>query len=267
MKKFKSFSILFALAIVILSGCGSSDDSPKALVNLILVDNPAKWDSVLVEIEGVDVEMLVEGRETSSQTFYLEYKTGDKVIRVSDLVAGRALVIGRDELPLGKIIGLKVRMGTEHTLFQGDKGYGMPLKEISNSIIALDADVDLESGLSYDIILDLDLEASVVQTSATPLTFQLSPIFSVIEAAGAGEISGRIAPTALRPVIYVIQGPDSISTHTNLSGAYLARVSPGNYSIYFDPRNAAYVPLLVKDLKVESALTTELEPITFVRKP
>lgn len=263
----KTYLLFFLFGIILIYSCGPPDDSPKALVNLILVDNPAKWDSVLVEIEGVDVEMLVEGRETSSQTFYLEYKTGDKVIRVSDLVAGRALVIGRDELPLGKIIGLKVRMGTEHSLFQGEKGYDMPLKEISNSIIALDADVDLESGLSYDIILDLDLEASVIQTSATPLAFQLNPIFSVIEATGAGEISGRIAPTILRPVIYVIQGTDSISTHTNLSGAYLFRVPQGIYSLYFDPRNSAFVPLRVKDLKVESGLTTELQPITFVREP
>jgi hypothetical protein len=230
------------------------------------VDTPAKWDSVLVEIEGVDVEVLLEGRETGSQTFYLEYKTGDKKIRVSDLVAGRALIIGRDELPVGKIIGLKVRMGSRHSLYQEKKGYNMPLKKPEDPFVTLETALDLQAGVAFDIILDLDLESSILQTSTDPLSFELDPVFTVILGAGAGEVKGVISPATLKPAIYLIQGIDSISTQVNTSGSYLFRVPKGTYSLYFDPKDSTYNSQRITNVQVDSASITQLELVTFTKK-
>ncbi|WP_075348812.1 DUF4382 domain-containing protein [Algoriphagus marinus] len=266
MKKFIFSLIVFAIVILFIGSCSQIDDSPKALVNLVLVDTPAKWDSVLVEIEGVDVEVLLEGRETGSETFYLEYKTGDKKIRVSDLVAGRALIIGRDELPVGKIIGLKVRMGKRHSLYQEKKGYDMPLQNPEDPFVTLETALDLQAGVAFDIILDLDLESSILQTSTAPLSFELDPVFTVILGAGAGEVKGAISPAALKPAIYLVQGMDSISTQVNTSGSYLFRVPKGTYSLYFDPKDPTYNSQRVTNVQVDSASITQLELVTFTKK-
>lgn len=266
MKKF-IFSLISSVAL--LSGivsCSPIDDSPKALVNLVLVDTPAKWDSVLVEIEGVEVELLQEGRETGSQMYYLEYKIGDKKIRVSDLVAGKALVIGRDELPVGKIIGLKVRMGTRHSLYEENKAYPMPLKNPSDSFVTMTTALDLKAGVAFDIILDMDLESSIVQTATSPLAFELDPVFTVIQAAGVGEVKGVISPASLKPAIYIVNGTDSISTQVNTSGSYLFRVPKGIYSVYFDPKDPTYNSQRITNVQVDSASTTQLELVTFTKK-
>ncbi len=267
MKNLIFYFLSLVLTVSFLGSCNQIDENPRALVNLILVDTPAKWDSVLVEIQGVEVEMLLEGRETDRQSFYLEYETGDKKIRVSDLVAGSALIIGRDELPVGKIIGLKVRMGDSHSLYQRETRYQLPLLNPSEVSISLPMDLDLQPGLAFDIILDMDLESSILQTSSNPLNFKLDPVFKVIDGGNAGEIKGTISPATLKPAIYLIQGSDSISTHANSSGTYLFRVPSGTYSLFFDPKDNTYSSKSLPGIEVQTARTTQVELVTITKKP
>lgn len=259
--------LVFLFGISFYYSCESADSGPKSLVNLVLVDTPAKWDSVLVEIEGVELEILIQGRETESQTFYFEYKTGDKQIRVSDLIGGRGLIIGREELPSGKVIALKIQMGKNHMLYQEKKGYPMPLVDPNNVFVPLVADLDLEAGIAYDVILDIDLEKSILQKSTSPLIFQLSPFFTLVEGASSGEIQGIVSPLTLKPAIYLIQGTDSISTFPTTSGAYLFRVDPGNYSVFFDPKDVRYLGETFPNVVVEEGKTTAVPVHTFKIKP
>lgn len=263
----KIFLLSTLVVCCLIYSCESADSGPKALVNIVLVDTPAKWDSVLVEIEGVELEILVQGRDTESQSFFLEYKTGDKQIKVSDLIGGRGLIIGRDQLPTGKVIGLRIQMGQDHVLYQGQRGYQMPLADSNNFFISIPSDIDLESGIAYDLILDLNLEKSILQKSTSPLSFQLAPNFTLVEGALSGEISGTISPLTLKPAIFLIQGTDSISTHSNSSGRYLLRSEPGNYSVYFDPKDDRYVQETIENVLVEKGKTTQIPAFTFRTKP
>ncbi len=263
----KTNLLFFLFGICLICSCEPADSGPKSLVNLVLVDTPAKWDSVLVEIEGVELEILVQGRETQSQSFYFEYKTGDKQIRVSDLIGGQGLIIGREELPSGKVIGLRVQMGKNHVLYQEKKGYPMPLVDPNNLFVPLLADLDLEAGIAYDIILDMDLEKSILQKSTAPLSFQLSPVFTLVEGASSGELRGTVSPLTLKPAIYLIQGADSISTHPTTSGSFLFRVEPGIYSVYFDSKDSRYANATVLNLVVIEGKTLEVPVHTFKIKP
>jgi hypothetical protein len=259
--------LFFLFGTCLIYSCEPADSGPKSLINLVLVDNPAKWDSVLVEIEGVEVELLVGGRESGSQNYYFEYKTGDKQIRVSDLIAGKGLIIGREELPTGKIIGLSIKMGKNHILYQEKKGYNMPLGDPNNVFVKLATEMDLEDEIAYDIILDLDLEKSIIQKSTSPLAFQLIPFFTVRGGATSGDLVGTISPLTMKPAIYLIKGLDSISSYPNSSGRYLFKITPGMYSVYFDPKDSKYASATVTNLVVENGKTTEVPTHIFKVKP
>jgi hypothetical protein len=263
----KTILLFLLFGICFIFSCEQADSGPKSLLNLVLVDTPAKWDSVLVEIEGVELEILVQGRETESQIFYLEYKTGDKQIRVSDLIGGQGLIIGREQLPAGKVIGLRVQMGKNHMLYQEKKGYALPLVDPNNVFVPLVAELDLEAGIAYDVILDMDLEKSILQKTTSPLSFQLAPFFTLIEGASSGELQGTVSPLTLKPAIFLIQGTDSISTHPTTSGGYLFRADPGNYSLYFDPKDVRYVGETVSNVIIEERKTTNVPVHTFKIKP
>ncbi|MFC5626779.1 DUF4382 domain-containing protein [Algoriphagus winogradskyi] len=263
----KLYFYLFPVASVLfLASCEDPDSSPRSLLNLILVDSPAKWDSVFVEIEGVDIEVLAEGRETQSQTFFLEYKSGDKRIKVSDLVGSTALLLGRSELPIGQIISAKIILGDNHSMFFNEKKYVLALSDPTRNEISLETSIDIEQGISYDILLDLDLEKSIVQVSESPLTYELDPTFTLISGIGTVDISGTLKPTTLYPAIYLSNGEDTISTHTDATGKYYFRVQAGSYNILFDPKDELYLDTAYASKLVVSE-DSVLAPITFKKKP
>jgi hypothetical protein len=262
------FNLIFLLSALSLWSCKDFDTNPKGLVNIILVDAPAQWDSVFIEILGVDVELITSGKTDGTiETFFLPYEPGDKKIEVSSLIAGEALLLGRDELPSGKILKVTMKLGDEYYLYLDDKRYNMPLADPSLKDIPLQIEMDVEQAVSYDIVLDFDLEKSIKVISETPLSLQLEPVVVAYKGAGTGEISGVVTPTALQPAIYAIQNEDSISTHSNSSGAYKFILPEGSYSFYYDPKNEAYADTLINDIEIVAGETKTLDLITLKLKP
>lgn len=260
------FYFITIICVLFFASCEDPDASPKALLNLILVDSPAKWDSVFVEIEGVDIEVLAIGRETQSQTFFLEYKSGDKRIKVSELVGGNALLLGRSELPIGQIISAKIILGSDHYMYFDQKKYPLKVSDPSQNEILLTTSIDTERGISYDIVLDIDLQKSIKEVSESPLTYVLDPTFTLMNGAETVDISGVLKPVTLYPAVYLSDGKDTVSTHTDATGKYYFRVPAGSYKIYFDAKDDLYLDTAyLQELIVsEDSL---LKPITFKKKP
>ena len=260
------FYLIPIITVLFLASCKDPDASPKALLNVLLVDSPANWDSVFVEVKGVDIEVLAKGRETQSQTFFLEYKSGDKRIKVSDLVGGNSLLLGRSELPIGQIISAKIILGNDHSMFFSQKEYVLKLSDQSQNEIILTTSLNIDRGYSYDIILDLDLEKSIQQFSESPLSYVLNPSFTLIKGAGTVDISGIIKPLDLYPAIYLSNAKDTFSTHTDISGKFNFRVQPGSYRIYFDAKDDRYEDTTyINELIVSE--DSVLKQITFKKKP
>lgn len=262
------FNFLFVLIILFFWGCSEFDSNPKGLLNLILIDTPAQWDSVFVEVQGVDVELIRSGREDGMiETFFLPYAPGDKKIEVSSLVGGEALLLGRDELPNGKVLGLTMRLGDEYFLYLDEKRYSMSLAESASNEVPIEIELDIEQGFSYDIILDFDLEKSIKVIGEAPLSLELNPIIKAYKGAGTGEITGVVSPTSLQPAVYAILDGDSISTHTNSSGTYNFRLPEGTYSLYFDPKNESFADTLIHNVEVVARETNSLDLVNLKLKP
>lgn len=263
MKKL-SFYFLPLLVLLGLNACKDADSSPKALVNVILVDSPAQWDSVFVEINGVDLEMIVEGRNNDFETFFLEYKSGNKRIKVSELVGGNALLLGRDELPIGKITKATVLLGENHTMFIGSKKYTLELASEADNEVELETSLDIAAGISYDLFLDIDLEKSIVLASET--TYELDPTFSLVREIGSIELSGILKPTTLYPAIYMFSDKDTFSTHINSSGRYLFRVPMDKYEVFMDAKNELYLDTAF-NLDLTADKDSVLDEITLKLRP
>ncbi|WP_161971779.1 DUF4382 domain-containing protein [Algoriphagus kandeliae] len=266
MRKIHALFIFFILSISFIA-CSSGDESPKALLNLVLVDSPPAYDSVFIEIEGVNVLMNVEGRDTEQQSFFIPYELGDKRIKVSDLVGGEVLLLGRGTLPPGQIIGMEMRLGTSHSLWKDEKSYSIPLNSNLDPLIPIDAELSLEAGLSYDLILDIDLEKSIRTISTEPYSFELNPNVLTVYPGQFGELKGSISQTSLSPAVYAISNGDSSSTHTNSSGSFLFRLPAGIYDIYLDPKDDAFLADTLLGVEIINRESLTLDRISFRPKP
>ncbi|WP_026950771.1 DUF4382 domain-containing protein [Algoriphagus mannitolivorans] len=258
--------LYFSFFLIAITGaCTGPDESPKALVNIFLIDAPAQWDSVLVEIQGVELDFVPNAREGSLEKIYFPYELEDKQIDVSQLVGGTVLQIGRKELNLGTITGATLRLGSKNTLYQGDKSYALSLPN-GQTDYSGQVSVDLQAGISYDLIVDLDLEKSISQKSSSPLSFNFQPTIRITSDIGNGDIQGTITPATLDPAIYAIRGTDSISTHINSSGTFLFRLPSGTYNLYIDPKNTTYNSRSISNVVVEEKKKTTLDQITLTKK-
>ncbi|TDQ17148.1 uncharacterized protein DUF4382 [Algoriphagus boseongensis] len=262
MKKFKLLIFIF-LGFAI--ACTGPDESPKALVNVFLIDAPAQWDSVVVELQGVELEFVPNGREGQVEKVFLPYELADKFVDLSQLVGGVVLPVGRTEINLGNITGAFLKLGPTNTLYQGDKGYPLTLPNGESDYFGK-LQIDLQSGVSYDLIVDFDLEKSIRQTSSSPIKFDFNPSISIYSGIGKGDVQGTISPSSLSPAIYLIQGTDSISTHTNTSGTFRFRTEPGNYTIFIDPKNSSYRTDTLLNVEIQEGKLNSLSPITLSKK-
>jgi hypothetical protein len=258
-------SLLILLFSALIWSCNEMDSSPKALVNVLLIDAPAQWDSVIVEIQGVELELVLNGREGEIQRIFLPYEPGDKQVDISQLVGGVALPVAREELGLGKITGITLKLGSRNFLFLDETGYPLELPG-GETDYYLAIEIDLEAGISYDLILDFDLEKSVQAKSTTPLSFDFKPTLLAYSGIGKGELTGTTSPTDLRPVVYAISKGDSISTHTDTGGKFLFKLAPGNYTVFVDPKDSRYRTDTIQNIAVVAGKTTTLDRITLPRK-
>jgi hypothetical protein len=255
----------FFLSAFVLIACEGPDDSPKALVNILLIDSPARWDSVVLEIKGVEIDFVQSGRQGEPQKIWMPYEPAKKTINLSKLVNGITLPVSRKELQLGQITALTLRLGKGHALFQGDTRYELALpSEVSD--FTKDLKVDLEAGISYDLVLDVDLEKSIKVVQQNPLKLSFTPTIYAYSGIGRGEVSGNVFPTELKPAIFAVSGKDSVSTHTNSSGGFLFKLKPGFYSLYIEPKDNRYFSDTLLNVEIKSGQRTSLDRITLRRK-
>lgn len=207
--------------------------------------------------------MNVQGRETEEQVFFVPYELGDKQIKVSDYVGGEVLLLGRKVLPVGQIVGMELEIGTKNFLWDGEDRYPLSLAENASTRIPLEVELDLETGYSYDVVLDFDLEKSIQTQSTEPLSLSFDPSIRLLLPGDLGEIYGTIAQEQLRPAIFAIREGDSTSTHISEDQAYYFRLPVGTYDLYFDPKDEGFLADTLLDVEVTAGESLTLDLITF----
>ena len=211
------------------------------------------------------MEFVPNGREGEVQRLFWPYEPGDKLIDISQLVGGTALPVARNEMQLGQITGITLRLGPDNALYLDEDRYQLELPE-GNTDYYLPISLDLEQGFSYDLILDFDLEKSIQVTNPDPLTLDFNPTISAYPGIGRGDLTGSTSPTDLQPAIYAIQESDSVSTHTNSSGNFIFRLEPGSYDVFIDPKDSRYNPDTIRGVIIESGKATTIDRITLTKK-
>lgn len=262
----QTIPLFFILATFLFgSACEGPDTSPKALVNVLLIDSPARWDSVVVEIQGVEIDFVQSGRQGEIQKIWMPYEPAKKTINLSRLVNGISLTVSRREFLLGQITGITLRLGNSHALFQGENRFELTLpSEVKD--YTKEIELDLEAGFSYDLYLDFDLEKSIRVSQSEPLSLNFNPTIYAFTGIGRSDVTGTIAPTAVKPAVYAISGRDSVSTQTNNSGGFAFKLPPGIYTLYIDPKDSRYAADTLLNVEVKSGQRTVLDRITLPRR-
>jgi hypothetical protein len=255
--------------ILLLSGvlCGSMactegmEGSGKALVNIRLIDAPGDFDEAWIEILGVEI---IQGRNRGGEGggALVEYQPTNKQVDISKLVGEGVLLIGRAEVPAGNISQLKLTLGEDHFLMKDGERSRLSLKNAEDTEVEINVNYTVEASFSYDVYLDFDLERSIMGTSE-PHAFLLSPVVRSFVRSETSEMGGRIRPIDARPVLFAIQGKDTVTTMTDAQGSYLFRgLGEGNHTLFINPREPYQDTLFM--VRTETGKYTQVEDIVLL---
>jgi hypothetical protein len=215
--------------LVWFSAC--DEDSGSARMEVRMTDAPGNYEEVNIDVKSIQVHKEDNGDESGWMTLD-EINPG--IYNLLDFANGKDTLLASSTLPAGKISQIRLILGNNNTIKLKD-GTVTPLKTPSGqqSGVKLKINADLESDVTYVLLLDFDAAKSVVPRGNGQ--FNLKPVIRTITNAVAGGIRGKVSPAEYKPGIYVISAAnDTIGGFASESGDFLIKGVPaGTYKVKF----------------------------------
>ena len=253
---------LLLSGLVWFSSCDSnSDDNGTAKMQVRMTDAPGDYEEVNIDIQSVQVHK--DGDDDESEWITLD-QINPGVYNLLDFANGKDTLLASSTLPAGRISQIRLVLGNNNTL-KLKTGEVKNLKTPSGqtSGVKLQINADLESDVTYVLLLDFDAAKSIVERGNGE--YNLKPVVRTITQAVAGGIKGKVTPAEYKPGIYVISAAnDTIGGYANDAGDFLIKGVPaGTYTVKFytegDAHNKTVENVSVSQDQIKDLGTVELE--------
>lgn len=252
--------MVVVLAVFSLMGsCSDKDDSrlaENARLKLYLTDAPGDYEAVNIDVQDV----MINATDDTESGWESLSGVNSGVYDLLELTGGLNVLLADNELPAGKLKQVRLVLGADNTVVIDGESFPLDTPSAMQSGLKIQVNETLEAGYTYDIILDFDVDASVVEAGASGKR-NLKPVIRASAIATSGIISGSVEPTGFQIKVSVMDGADEISAYTNEAGLFVLYGVPGGvYDLAVTPDPAAgYGAVVVENVEVVNGETTMLE--------
>lgn len=235
----KTISKLFFIAMVFsLAACEKNesgdptdiDTKPDPVISVKLVDSPADYDAVNVDV------IAMRARIDSG---WIELPLENPgVVNLLELTNGNSLVlVGDTSLSPGVMTELRLLLGENNSVVVGGQSYFMqtPSGQSSGYKIKMNPQ-PLEEGGIYGLVIDFDVSKSVHRTGNGK--FMLKPVVRGYLETAVGGIAGIVVPPAGAWYVEAANLTDTAGTMIDaITGEFLIGAAfPGAYDVKFFAR-------------------------------
>ncbi len=279
-----------ATAILLSVACHKSNSSnsnpniPKgqSQVSLYMMDGPADFTKVMIDIRQVAVEIDTASKQNDSDrddqwddNYCGEHrsKANSSVIwdtlsitpGVYDLLQlrnGTDTLLASGLTTTGKILKIKITLGSDNTVFT-DSTTSYPLEIFGPhpyfTVNVSRTNVQDVTNNEFKLWLDFNLARSVFFWSGT---YYLSPYFVVFNDMVTAKVQGTVLPPGAGALVTGTNGTDTIYAVPFGNGQFKFRnVAAGTWSFNYKGRNG-YKDTTISSIKVDSMKTVNLPTIT-----
>ncbi len=250
------YSLLFLSFIFALASCSNDNNAVQtATLQVHLTDAPGDYQEVNIDIQDVQVQ---SSDTTGSDGGWKSLDVKKGVYNLLKLTNGLDTLLGTAVLPAGKIGQIRLILGTNNAVKVGDLSYNLTTPSAQHSGLKVLVNTTLSGGVTYKITLDFDAARSIVQTGNGK--FILKPVIRSVVAAQSGAIKGVVTPIAATPVVYAMQGTDTLASTSadQTTGKFLlGGLAAGSYMVTFAPKTG-YKADTVKNVSVTVGSVTDL---------
>lgn len=273
MKNLFSYFLISILALAGISCSSDNDGTPttgSARVNFYLVDAPASYDEVWVEVLAIRVKVDEDGidddnDEDESDWVEVVYDESQP-INLLDLTGGNSELLGTADFPEGEIDQLRLILGEDNYVIKNGERYDLKTPSAQQSGLKIKVDEDIEGGMTYDLVIDFDAAKSIVEAGNSG-NIILKPVLRAYLDEVSQGIMGQVMPLEAQPVqVTANDGDDQYNTFVDDNGNYkITGMDDGTYSITFSP-NELYLPTVIEGIVVADGKITSIEPVTLELK-
>ena len=271
LNKMRNRNYLSLIAVVLILGLISScnnNDPENARLQVVLIDAPAEYDGVLVDVEGVSANFNQSDDAEESDGGWTvitssEFEPGQ--IDLLELVNGTEAMLADESIPAGKLNEIRLHLSDDNILVIGEEEKALTVPSGSASGLKIKLDAELKAGITYKLILDFDAARSVVATGSGK--YNLKPVIHANMEAQTGAISGTVSglDSGVGVVLYAVQGIDSVSTYPNESGEFLIQaLEAGTYDVEAVPDSETQ-KITVEDVNVTVGDVSDTGDISFAQ--
>ena len=255
--------LIIILSILIYVGCSDQTTNVPAgeqngSIRLYLVDSPASMDSVIICVTQVEVHK--SGSDSTSGWFVINDST--RYFDLLQLANGASAVLGDTSLSPGQYTQIRLIIGSGSYVIDGGVKHDLVIPSGSQTGIKLNHQFTIESGKLYELLLDFNVDKSIVITGNG--TYKLKPTIRVMPMVISGSISGQVLPLEALPTIWTFYGTDTITTYTNLQGFFKLMALPaGMYDVNIIPADTlVFRDTTITDVQVMVNQDTDIGTVT-----
>lgn len=210
-KVLHSFLIPFQIlpVILIVLSCSDPEDiQSSGKLILSLVDSPADYDAVNVDIQ--EVSLKTTGiAENSGWIRLTDFEPG--IYNILEFTGGRELILADMDFPPGKISQLQMKLGKNNSLIiDGYSSYLMNANDAESGLL-MNVDFDIRPGKAHHLKLDFDASRSVTGLGSTGQML-IKPVLRLFSEEDTGSITGKIFPASHNVLISVIKDNKIVAT-------------------------------------------------------
>ena len=262
MKKIILFLIPCAIiGFIACSKNSSTSTAGPSSMSVYLVDGPAAYDKVYIDVQSVQVKASTDASESDWQTLTIP-RTG--IYNLLNFKNGLDTLLGTLQLPAGHISQLRLVLGANNSIVLNGVSYPLTTPSAQQSGLKLAINADLVAGIDYKIWIDFDAARSIVQTGSG--SYILKPVIRTFTQAESGAIKGFVLPVAAKGWVFAIaNATDTISsTPADLvTGVFLLRGIPAStYKVAFHATAGTYRDTTYTNVAVTTGNVTDVGTLT-----
>ncbi len=251
--------LLFSSTVLILLYSACKKDSSEttyvsADLQIRLTDAPAVYDSVLIDVVGVEVH---SDRTNGWINLSVPNPGQYNLLQYSN---GLDTLIATTNLPTGNVSQIRLILGSNNLVTKNGITYPLVIPSGSESGLKIQIHKEIIGGVTNIILLDFDAGRSIVEQGNG--VFHLKPVLRANAIGVDGSISGAISPI-VPAIAYAYLGTDTFTSPINSNGDFLiAGVPAGTYTVCVMP-DTIYPVTCVSNVVVNVNAESNVGVITF----
>ncbi len=230
----------------IMQGCpGDPEESGPARLVISLVDSPADYEAVNVDIQ--EISLKTSGAEEDDGWIMLDGFTPG-VYNILQYTGGNELKLANMKFPPGNISQIRLKLGQDNTLISKNYNSKLVVPSGSSSGLKFNVNVNIAGGQTNNLKIDFDAARSIVKLGSTG-QFVLKPVIKIFSVNTTGTITGKVMPADENVLINIIRNNQIIASSyapKNASKFLVPGVDAGIYKMSFEISEGGYQKIIDK---------------------